>query len=72
MCPYGSSPRQPFPGHPLQRPGAVIYARSAIIDGGLTPVDFVHSSLGSTEPEGVEAEGGDRAVRTGLEHGIGL
>ncbi|WP_461067777.1 hypothetical protein [Streptomyces pseudoechinosporeus] len=50
----------------------MIYARSAIIDGGLTPVDFVHSSLGSTEPEGVEAEGGDRAVRTGLEHGIGL
>lgn len=35
--PHGAPPRQQFPGPPLKRPGAVIYARSAIIDGGATP-----------------------------------
>jgi hypothetical protein len=39
---------------------------------GRRPVDFVYSGLGGTEPESVEAEGGDRAVRTGLEYGIRL
>lgn len=39
---------------------------------GRIPVDFVYSGLGGTEPESVEAEGGDRAVRTGLEYGIRL
>src|ERR1044072_3093692 len=36
------------------------------------PVDFVYSCLGGKEPERVEAEGGDRAARTGLEVGIWL
>ena len=39
---------------------------------GRRPVDFVQVGLGGSEPEGVEAEGGDRAVRTGLEGGIRL
>lgn len=36
------------------------------------PVDFVYSCLGGTQPARVEAEGGDRAVRTGFEDGIRL
>jgi hypothetical protein len=39
---------------------------------GRRPVDFVYSGLGGSEPEGVEAEGGDRTVRTGLEDGTRL